>query len=33
MFDLPPFWTWMPPLELTRLGHPRSSIHRTMSSM
>src|SRR5215210_7307285 len=33
MFDLPPVWTRMPPDELTRLGQPRSSIHRTMSSM
>jgi hypothetical protein len=33
MFTLPPGSTKMPPALLIRRGAPRSSIHRTMSSM
>src|ERR1039458_2062362 len=33
MFDLPSFWTKMPPAELMRLGQPRCSIQRAVSNM
>ena len=33
MFDLPDRCTWMPPSELMRVGQPRSSIQRAVSSM
>src|SRR6266567_1123904 len=33
IFDLPPLSTKIPPVELTRLGHPSPSIQRVVSSM
>src|SRR5690606_29553362 len=33
MLDLPPFWTYIPPEALIRLGQPRSNIQRTVSNM
>src|SRR5947207_402427 len=33
MFDLPPFWTKMPPFEETLFGQERPSIQRTVSSI